>query len=252
MNTPSKKLDAIGFTDEATPILLQVCSVRILNLGVLVCVGGVLAALPFRHADDAGNEPARATGPTVCDDNLYGNELAVQACEPSVAADDQALKEILSFRPDTPVAQTHPSRPPMNLPLTYEDLAVPLKPSGIIDERFDAVLKRPSTSEGGSPPRRPGLTRRDLWTTLPVAPRGQDAASPETNTEQTLSGLTPATLPTPLDPSTAADRGRPDGSVTPSVSKTAKTNFASSTLPPPEMQRPADSPTRIRHWIRQP
>ena len=117
---------------------------RTLTLGVLIVSGGTLAALPFRRYQaipDASNAPVQVTGPSH------------SALDPPRR--DDSSDAIVRERPDAtklrgsvlaghlPVWQPPSALPPrprqLDIPLTYDDLAVPIDQPKPIQDRFNAT-----------------------------------------------------------------------------------------------------------------
>lgn len=118
----------------------QVSPVRILTVGVVLCAGGVLAALPFRIQNRQAvdlDHPARATGP-VPDrrDSAAGHLIVAERTEPDELARLQAK---IDFQPSDRSNRLVADRPVMDLPLTYHDLAVPVQPHASLSEEFNAL-----------------------------------------------------------------------------------------------------------------
>lgn len=199
---------------------------RILNLGVLVCVGGVLAALPFRHSKNASQEllhPARATGPTIAaDDSSLGQhphtaDLAVRRVEMQEAVPAVPLEDLIAFDAPEPEPRITPRRP-LDLPATYDELAVPVIPSPLLQDRFSATV--------------------DSRIASPAPPT--DSPSQRAIANQRFSN----DLETPGDQLLS-------NSFDPAPSAPTSTNLISAPLP--KASQPNQSPvTRERHWIRQP
>lgn len=151
-----------GFMDEAggtpTPSLtrsalrfdrtfqLRAYPLRTLSLGVLIVCGGTLAALPFRRyhsIHDASAEPSQVTGPSQ-------TELHSTQFDPTRASDAERLTSLsqsqiddrLSAYADAYAVASSPAnqrRRQLDIPLTYEDLAVPIDQPKPIMERFNAT-----------------------------------------------------------------------------------------------------------------
>lgn len=195
---------------------------RILNIGVIVCVGGILAALPFRHSKQAAKQaehelrhPARATGPTIAMDDAHSfphqsmTDLMMRPVESPGRAPAVPLEELIAFEAPK-VESAEPPRRPLDLPKTYDELAVPVMPSTLLQDRFNAIADSPSVATGPAidPPSQRLPPEWSSPGELFANQRDQAAGPGETN-------LISAPLPQP-DP--AAD----------------------------------PAPNRQRHWIRQP
>ena len=158
-----------GFTDEAgghanTQLFCSVKAIfsllpapdpplRILTLGVLIVSGGALAALPFRRYQalpDASSAPAQVTGPMqgILEHSvLDSNASATVASHGSVNQEyvDSSANDLQSFAPTYP-APHHPRRLQVeqnprraNIPLTFEDLQVPIDLPDPVKHRFSAT-----------------------------------------------------------------------------------------------------------------
>lgn len=109
---------------------------RTLTLGLLIVCFGTLAALPFRKYQvipDASSDPSHVTGPTQ-------SPLSSSVTADSAPKTEQlpSLADPGTFLPTTVAGQT-PNRRHIDIPLTYDDLAVPLdQPKPVLD-RFSAV-----------------------------------------------------------------------------------------------------------------
>lgn len=149
---------------------------RNLSFGALIVVVGFVAALPFRKSPPPGMTDADAslaTGPSmglvVTDESVSFDRLVrAETQDPtgtnnSRRAGSQATLPMTSESPTLPPrhpqltaripsnAQSSPRRD-LRLPLTYDDLAVPLVTPGYVDARFGAVAKAPSSSPAIDPP----------------------------------------------------------------------------------------------------
>lgn len=114
---------------------------RTLTLGVLIVSGGTLAALPFRRYQtipDASAEPVQATGPT---------QTAIESTELRILVNAQDAQSQAELN-QTLVAQLPPWSTPaeprqtrsVNMPLTYEDLAVPVDAPAAVEQRYSATV----------------------------------------------------------------------------------------------------------------
>jgi hypothetical protein len=116
---------------------------RTLTLGLLVASGGTLAALPFRRypvLPDASSAPAQLTGPTrsALDKPAIDEPEVETAAHVSMLA---SLPPLPGLDSPLPVPNAPPQRLRMDVPLSYEDLALPLDQPPVIDERFNATTK---------------------------------------------------------------------------------------------------------------
>jgi hypothetical protein len=192
-------------------------------LGVLIVTAGTVAALPFRRYRAIRNElpPTAATGPTVS--NLGGLRLDPIAERPASQADFPALAMPSSQWGDEPLKDRE-----IQMPLTYDDLAVPLELPPKFGESFSATSV--AQAGAGSKP----LVGSGPQRMQPVAIVHSDAAGKAgTQGQSLLSGSEQAG-----DENSQASRA---------ISQLISSPIVES-LPEP---LPASAP-RERHWIRQP
>lgn len=110
---------------------------RTLTLGVLIVSGGILAALPFRRLQtipDASTGPAQATGPT--QSAISDSSLQMLVDSPTTGSAEVAPPADLPTW--SPPAQ--PQRRDTSIPLTYEDLLVPIERPDAVEQRFSATV----------------------------------------------------------------------------------------------------------------
>ncbi|WP_168565858.1 hypothetical protein [Crateriforma spongiae] len=222
---------------------------RVLNLAVVICVGGVLAALPFRlhqKSSQPTQPPARATGPTASQSHLFGETGHLfgesgdlftapgprsEQAGPAASDDLKSLTDLVAYDPPPPPPGPSVRRPPMNLPLTYEDLAVPVQPTETMRQRFDAVAKyaQPTAQSpqgqtqrpADAPPRMPfGGSLAGLGTN----PSGADNAQGNINQNDAARPQTAAAEATGVQGRTAATQLRPTVSDVPLPSGNEPTN----------------------------
>ncbi len=121
---------------------------RTLTLGVLIVSGGMLAALPFRRYQaipDASSAPAQVTGPM---------QSVLESHQPAALAiidrsgSGTAETNCGDFLLATPLDRTGGHRQNValdrsprraNIPLTFEDLQMPIAQPDLIKERFNAT-----------------------------------------------------------------------------------------------------------------
>jgi hypothetical protein len=111
---------------------------RTLTLGVLIVSGGILAALPFRRYQtipDASTGPAQATGPTQ-------SAISERSLKMLVDSKSAGSSEALS-PPELPIwtPPEQPKRRSESIPLTYEDLLVPIDRPDNVQQRFSATVE---------------------------------------------------------------------------------------------------------------
>lgn len=130
--------------------------VRNLTIGALIIIGGTVAALPFRRASVAtgpeNNESVLATGPSsdltttgdsvpfeqlwVASESNYGVPSRSAAGSPTSLASQVRSADAPQGIPSNAVARP---RRDLRVPLSYDDLAVPLNTPHFTDGRFDAL-----------------------------------------------------------------------------------------------------------------
>ncbi len=207
---------------------------RILTLGVLIVSGGVLAALPFRRYQaipDSSSAPAQVTGPTqgileqsVLESNA-SRALAAEHRDESVR-DDAAPNDPGLFVPsyrspflaDRLQIDHNPQR--ANIPLTFEDLQVPLDLPDPVKRRFSATspiralqMEQDRTTEIVMPDLE-SLAESQIQEIKNVAarfaesnPRTPQRAEPTPHVSGTLASSRPTTLG-PLPKETDSNRPR--------------------------------------------
>ncbi|TWU02053.1 hypothetical protein [Neorhodopirellula pilleata] len=237
---------------------------RNLSFGALIVLVGFVAALPFRKVPPHGSADADAslaTGPStglvVTGENVSLDPLAPMS--PTISADTVAtpwshVASPMLMTPERPVSRSrstdsvHPQmaaripsdaqsspRRDLRLPLTYDDLAVPLVTPGYVDERYSAIAK-PAT---GSPAVDASPTKFEpLAMTNAAVSEATDAPFQQFDSQP---------------PSVLASRETPTGkpSTVPFVSAkpSIEGRLASDTRP---ASQETDRDDRPRHWIRQP
>jgi hypothetical protein len=122
---------------------------RTLTLGVLIVSGGTLAALPFRKYQaipDASSAPAQVTGPTQSAlDSADSSQLVTNPWPADQPSSDASLEAInagalaSNLPPWHPLATSQAPRS-VDIPLTYDDLAMPIDPPPPIAQRFNATV----------------------------------------------------------------------------------------------------------------
>ncbi|MEM9368830.1 MAG: hypothetical protein AAGD07_22795 [Planctomycetota bacterium] len=257
---------------------------RISTLGILLVSAGILAALPFRRwssfdktgldqteksVDVLGTASFASPRPGISSlvydrfEPLPGEgpiKPPVRRVSASIqtSADTDSSSTVLTWRRHAPIPSAVPVRPrrDVTLPLTYEDLAVPLEPTHYRETPFDALstvhnryATKAVTNATSDPPLHANDGPSQDW--QPAVAIQQDGATGErVSSENVARGARPASrreptsrrgnavkeLPPSAVPSVA---GQPSGDLLPSLPRaTTETRL------PPAGQ--------IRHWIRQP
>jgi hypothetical protein len=126
---------------------------RTLTLGVLIVSGGTLAALPFRRYQaipDSSTNPVHVTGPTNSALQMRPPDAITQdAFRPPQASDAMRNGSILATHSPAIEAARQQPRPQdgilaprqrrSDVPLTYEDLMLPIEMPAVVQERFNAT-----------------------------------------------------------------------------------------------------------------
>jgi hypothetical protein len=233
---------------------------RTLTLGVLIVSTGTLAALPFRRYQaipDASAAPAQVTGPaqSALDRPVSPSTTETGDLDPSpagslsVAAVDASLASIglplsqfpvpnsgVQDAPDPTSADPPPGssqahvRPRHNgdVPLTYEDLAMPICDPQVIQRRFNATRRS-----------RESKLQRERVAGLLMPAMESLAVSQQEEIRRVAEAASPDPITTPEEVDSKAS---------------ASLASAASTTREENLERlPASQPQqRQRHWIRQP
>ena len=117
------------------PTQLRVLPLRNLTIGVLILVGGTLAALPFRRyvpIPDPSSVPKEATGPTMS--SLRGTNLEIVESRQIPKLNTLTTTQLPQWRPEPqPVSRR-------GVPVRYEDLAVPIDAADPSEKNFPASV----------------------------------------------------------------------------------------------------------------
>ena len=122
---------------------------RTLTLGVIVVAGGTLAALPFRRYQaipDASSAPAQVTGPmqSVLESSspaAVASDLDSYPAPGPVSYGDYVPTDLTQRRSLDRRAASQMMRRRAEIPLTYEDLEVPIDQPEPIKQRFNATAQ---------------------------------------------------------------------------------------------------------------
>lgn len=237
---------------------------RSLTIGALIVCGGSIAALPFRRAavdpatqvstsrPDFGIASELAvTSDTVTYDPWFVDPLSNQLSDAertrsssamSLASQTQSTESIRGIRSD---AMARPRRD-LSLPLTYDDLAVPLTATEFGDGRFDALANR-QVSPQPYPPVNAVSGDRD-YQAMRVAPEEQTQVAAALPPWQMASDL-PQSI---LNKTPAPEVQREAHAAVTSQPNAVVGRLASEARPREPEIRVEPAPARQRHWIRQP
>ena len=208
---------------------------RIVTVGVLIVAGGTLAALPFRRYQtipDASSSPGQLTGPShsILHDESAESQLAIESM-PS-----PPMPKPGEFNQSTP-SWAPPSQRPraprqLDIPLTFEDLSVPLVAPDPLKERYSATVD--VQRERRQRQRVEELTMPSIDTLAP----GQLQ-----QIHEAASQFAPP-LPDPRAGGSLASAGSPPPSVQPRPTFQPEARIRGAAR--------SAQPSRQRHWIRQP
>jgi hypothetical protein len=280
---------------------LRVLHMRNLTLGTIIVVGGLLAAIPFRRDavhPESSDPNALATGPTSAPFAIatsaplnppWDTEPSLAGQPESVSGRSQSNGWPNQYLPDPPsqgfaaparseafaatgpdaIPSHQPARPRRDgrLPLTYNDLAVPLSNPHFPDQRFNALSGSPSNPlprqsmppigkaearvHGASPP-----SKAQVAAQSPATASANLASSPVVREESTPAQLASSAPESRTRTDTRQQVLRPptmDLRSSPSPQEPSRTR----SFRIPEVEMPAMPPApsvmeRQRHWIRQP
>ncbi len=260
---------------------------RTLTLGVLIVSGGTLAALPFRRYQaipDSSTSPVHVTGPThsaLQIDQL--DAIAGDAFLPPQITDAMLPGSILATHASAvgasgPQTQTRPPasqettlasrKRRFDVPLTYEDLLLPIEIPGIVQERFNATAAVQSIQmekkrmANKSQPRMETIVATEKQTLDETTDSVFASSTPNVGKPRIVqpgsasaSDMYPRVAQPNLAPPETTAGTLASTPVTPAASSNADPLDATAILPvlgshnqPPSIA----SQTQQRHWIRQP
>ncbi len=213
---------------------------RTLTLGVLVVSGGTLLALPFRRhpaTPDASVAPAALSGPS---QSALDTTLEPQSRQTTAIADN-TLDSLPVWNPTPVVRQSRQ----LDIPLTYEDLALPIDQPAAIEQRFSATARVQEKKEARR--RESAMVMPSLESlTLQQREQMETLPTPETYPDENRAGGR-------LASSAASRQSNTNPQVT--ANPQANTGFqADASNQGPSFQAfPALEPeAREHHWIQQP
>jgi hypothetical protein len=228
---------------------------RTSTLAALVIAGGTIAALPFRRFSSDVDETAPATGPT---SSILGEaessllrSVVHDRHQSQISAAPSAGQAIEMPPWDSATPDIEPQRR-VALPLTFDDLMLPIDRPRPIAEQFEAVVDRSaaSTAMKRSEPDRP------------VTDRFSGVASQPENVPSLLSASDTPRIPrSSITESSITESSITESSITESsITGSLVTGSLATSKIPPESDKPAivDPPlvpqpiVRERAWIRQP
>ncbi len=246
---------------------------RSLTIGALIVCGGTIAALPFRR-DAAVETPAAPASGLI---TIPMSELAITSdsvpYDPwfvdsdashrapatwnssrtspatSLASQSAPSPALQTLRGIPSSAQPQPRRD-LHLPLTYDDLAVPLTTTHFRDGRFNALANRqsvPPRATSSSANNRTAQSDRQ-YEAMRISADPPSDAKAQLPPWQMASDLPQSILQTPAAASVpaAAQADRP------ASPHAVVGRLASDTRPREHADAPQSETARERHWIRQP
>ncbi|MEP1646465.1 hypothetical protein [Rhodopirellula bahusiensis] len=274
---------------------------RNLTLGTIIVVGGLLAAIPFRRDavhPESSDPNALATGPTTApfaiatSDPLsppWDTESYVAGQVASCSSPSQATGWPNHRGPDPPsqgyaapsqsaafaatgpnaIPPQQPARPRRDgrLPLTYNDLAVPLSNPHFPDRRFNALSSSPSNplARQSVPPVGMAEARVQGTSSANQSHVAADQRVATTSTSASAPAAREESTPAQLASSGPASQAIPDAQRQVLRPPTLDLHSQNASQQPtrsrsfkiPEVEMPAMPPApsvmeRQRHWIRQP
>lgn len=239
---------------------------RNLILGTLIVIGGIIAALPFRRAPEQNRPDAAefslATGPpglftanadsVLVDDwftdsrpDLTQDAVHSQAGVPLSLASAMQSSEALRGIPSDAISRP---RRDLKLPLTYEDLAVPLATPLYGDGRFDALASRQEAARHQELQR---STTRSV-AAMEASPGFESLPVEHIDHAETPHRRAPWEMARDLPQSILESPAKPPGSEPAPLSPSVQGRLASDAQNRKEVTTAAREPERQRHWIRQP
>ncbi len=244
---------------------------RSLTIGAVIVCGGTIAALPFRRAS-VDPAPHTASHSPVSD---FESELAVtndnatydpsydpwyvdphangsvresrtrSSTAMSLASQAQSPETMRGIPSD---AQPRPRRD-LRLPLTYDDLAVPLTATQFSDGRFDALASRQTSPQ--QPRSNPMVADSRQYESMRVAADDQPNAVAKLPPWQMADDLPQSILQKTSRPSTSSTSSETASSGAPQPSAVVG-RLASDSRPNQTEVVTEPAPARQRYWIRQP
>ncbi|TWT98512.1 hypothetical protein [Stieleria varia] len=217
----------------------RVVILRKLSLGALIIGVGFAASLPFRRPEPTKDASLEAS-PT--DELSDRSPLTRTSLEMLVEEVTEDVKAPVLYAPEARWPNPQYVKREIQMPLTYEDLAVPIDRGPEYAKRFNAIAasSEPAPSAAIAPP----VNSQPVFSQPNPDPAGSAAASiaetppasqsPKPRGHSVLAAAPYPSLPNPSLP-------------TPTVDEPVQTGkFQTPTEAKP------DTPARERHWIRQP
>lgn len=233
--------------------------VRTFTFAGLIILVGFVAALPFKKAPTAGTAQSDATLATGPSTDLAISESAVSFDQlvvfpepqrqtgghhrepsppwgqPSQSVPVESVSSVSGPRPPGRIPSDSQARPrrDLRMPLTYDDLAVPLATPHYVDQRFDAVAK--PNPQG--PPADVALRSAPKYQAMRVG--DESASSLASRSPYQAFDDQPQSILNQTEPAPVRSNRSVEGTLVSGQSRSVETS-------------PSDEPVRVRHWIRQP
>jgi hypothetical protein len=213
--------------------------VRRFTLGILILGGGSLLALPFRRAVDP-----QSLAPDSASNRPSGEAFDDHSLQMLVQEVTEEVEVPVVYQPETDYRPAPSLSEGIRAPLTYDDLAVPLDPDPLYQDRFNASQSvvaerlRSGQSSGGVDQRIDTLREKFAGKefVMTATPNSKTAGSRRVDPSARLTGT-----------------GRSGGGTQPANSAADAAKSVLSPLPPPTATEGGrEEPPRRRHWIRQP
>ncbi|MCO8123840.1 hypothetical protein NHH03_18995 [Stieleria sp. TO1_6] len=238
---------------------------RPLTLGALILGGGTLLALPFRRPANPDASDGNRAGAVVETD--FRNNDSLEMLVREVTED---VKAPVVYHPHTDYSPAEKFPATRRMPLTYEDLAVPVDRDPFYEKRFSATADVAARDSAQQQPEQIAALARAFAEAEFVD--GTNGASPSSGpllgTTQLGSG-TPAFNSVPVGDPIRQPTGQPlstgaqfasaasSGGANPDSRKSkqsdpGQTKSILEALPAPDPSGNPASPAAERHWIRQP
>lgn len=206
--------------------------------------GGTLAALPFRRyqsSQDASIAPAAVSGPSNSALDSHPSTDPVQ-----MAAVTPSLDSLPTWDPAPAPTQ---SRQP-DIPLTYEDLALPVDQPAAIERRFNATARVQEQRLQNQ--RGPSLSTQGQRIGEPAHPESFVMPSMDSLTMEQHDQLESLPAPTFPSPNESTAGGRLASATPPESTFPTQPTLPTQPIFQDEPTYQSQPETRQHHWIRQP
>ncbi|MEM0927419.1 MAG: hypothetical protein AAGJ83_15340 [Planctomycetota bacterium] len=267
-----------GMTGSACSLILAVHPVRRFSLIATILIGGALFSLPFRRplpVETPAEQPSgKPKGLDEASIEMLVREVT-RDVEVPVFFDPSATQDVIPFA--KPNLETQ-------LPLTYEDAAIPLAEDPVYERRFNATVSAPLPTEPRVRATRSSEELAALERRFDAKPVSKPLIDPARRNlgQETLGSLPPKPVVGRAQPRNLVDMGpatrpsserittefgssfqrqaietsaRREGAARDanrSFGDGRSTSSVLSDLPAPDLSTKPDDASRVKHWIRQP